>query len=234
MDTLYGVFESAAVLIAGLTIRAALLLAVLAVLSVPVVLWLTGVSGVDALRRRLHGIMRIGGLFCCDRVFYAPGHTWLRHENRTRVRVGLDDLAQRLFPTPTHLRLPEPGAIARAGEPIGEVRTVGRRAAIMSPVSGVVTRVNAAAREDPSLVHRDPYDRGWLFAITPSDRTFESFPTGDAGRAWLHNEGNRLSRFFETQLGVAAADGGDFVTPPPTLLDDSQWATLTREFLANP
>jgi hypothetical protein len=42
-----------------------------------------------------------------------------------------------------------------------------------------------------------------------------------------------LSRFFEVQLGAAAADGGEFVTPPPTMLSDEQWATLTREFLAN-
>lgn len=233
METLYGALESAAVLIGGLTIRAGLLLVVLAVLSVPVFLVLTGMSGVEALRRRLHGIMRIGGLFCCDRVFYAPGHTWLQRESRSRVKVGLDDLAQRLFPTPTALRLPAPGTAVRAGEPVGEVRTIGRRASIVSPVSGVIMRVNDTIREDPTLVHRDPYDRGWLFSVVPSDNAFESLPTGEAGKSWLRAEGNRLSRFFEMQLGVAAADGGDFVTPPPTLLNDEQWATLTREFLGN-
>lgn len=233
METLYSALESAAVLIAGLTIRAGLLLVVLAVLSVPVFLVLTGMSGVEALRRRLHGIMRIGGLFWSDRVFYAPGHTWLQRESRNRVKVGLDDLAQRLFPTPTGLRLPAVGTAVRAGEPVGEVRTIGRKASIVSPVSGVIARVNDALREDPSLVHRDPYERGWLFAITSTDNAFESLPTGEAGKSWLRSEGHRLSRFFEMQLGVAAADGGDFVTPPPTLLNDEQWAALTREFLGN-
>lgn len=233
METLYSALESAAVLIAGLSIRAGLLLVVLAVLSVPVFVVLTGMSGAEAIRRRLHGIMRIGGLFCCDRVFYAPGHTWLQREARNRVKVGLDDLAQRLFPTPTALRLPEVGTAVRAGEPVGDVRTIGRKASIVSPVTGVVARVNDALRDDPSLVHRSPYDRGWLFAVVPSDNAFEQLPTGDAGKTWLRSEGNRLSRFFERQLGVAAADGGDFVTPPPTLLNDAQWAELTREFLGN-
>ena len=41
------------------------------------------------------------------------------------------------------------------------------------------------------------------------------------------------ARFFEVQLGAAAADGGEFITPPPTMLSDEQWAELTREFLAN-
>ncbi|MEW5981015.1 MAG: glycine cleavage system protein H [Acidobacteriota bacterium] len=233
MDTLFGALESAAVLVAGLTVRVGLLLIVLVILSVPILLVLTGISGVEAVRRRLHGIMRIGGLFCCDRVFYAPGHTWLRRESRSGVRIGLDDLAQRMFPAPTRLHLPERGATLRTGEPAGAVCTTRRRAAIVSPVDGVVTDVNDAVRQDPTLVHRDPYDRGWLFAVAPSDSAFEALPTGEPGRNWLRVESERLSRFFEMELGVAAADGGDFVLPPPTLLDDAQWATLTREFLGN-
>jgi hypothetical protein len=35
-------------------------------------------------------------------------------------------------------------------------------------------------------------------------------------------------------LSIAAADGGDFVEHPPTLLTDEQWQALTREFLATP
>jgi hypothetical protein len=49
----------------------------------------------------------------------------------------------------------------------------------------------------------------------------------------LRDEGTRLSRFFDAQLHVAAADGGEFVTPPSALLSDQQWRQLTREFLAN-
>ena len=233
MDTLMSAIESIAVLTAGLAVRAGILLVVLAVLSVPVMLLLTGMRGVEAVRRRLLGVMRIGGFSWSDQVFYAPGHTWVRRIGRSKVSVGLDDLAQRLFATPTGVKLPEPGTAVRALQPMGELRTMGRRAALVSPVSGIVTRVNRAVVEDPSLVHRDPYARGWLVNITPSDDTFEKLPRGEAARTWLRDEGNRLSRFFEVQLGAAAADGGEFITPPPAMLTDEQWATLTREFLAN-
>jgi glycine cleavage system H protein len=234
MDTLMSAVESITVLAAGLAIRAGLLLVVLAVLSVPVMLLLTGVRGVDAVRRRLLGVMRIGGLSWSNQAFYAPGHTWIRRTGRNRVELGLDDLAQRLFPTPTGLRLPQPGTKVQAHQPMGEVRTMGRRAALVSPVNGVVTTINRAVVENPSLVHRDPYARGWLMTITPSDDAYEQLPRGEAAKTWLRSEGHRLSRFFEVQLGAAAADGGEFVTPPPTMLSDQQWATLTREFLANP
>jgi len=96
MDTLFTALESGAVLVAGLAIRMGLLLVVLAALSVPVFLFLTGMKGVDAVRRRMQGVMRIGHLFWSDNVYYAPSHTWIRPVGRQRVRVGFDDLAQRV------------------------------------------------------------------------------------------------------------------------------------------
>jgi len=234
MDTLLSALESAAVLVAGLTVRVGLLLIVLAVLSVPVFLLLTGMKGIDAIRRRLVGVMRVGRLFWSDQVYYAPSHTWIRPMSRQRVLVGIDDLAQRLFGAPMGFKLPQPGTEVREGQPLAEVRTAGRRAAILSPISGVVTRVNELVREDPSLVHRDPYSRGWLVAVMPSDTAFQKLPVGRTARTWLSNEEHRLSRFYEIQLGIAAADGGDFVEHPPALLTDEQWQALTHEFLANP
>ena len=53
MDTLFTALESGAVLVAGLAIRMGLLLVVLAALAVPVFVFLTGMKGVDAVRRRM-------------------------------------------------------------------------------------------------------------------------------------------------------------------------------------
>lgn len=233
MDTLMSAVESIGAVAAGLAIRAVLLLVVLAVLSVPAMLLATGIWGVDAVRRRLLGVIRTGGLSWSDRAFYAPGHTWIRRTWRGRVAVGLDELAQCLFSRDTGLKLPQPGTVVLAHEPMGEIRTMGRRAALVSPVTGIVASINRAVLQDPTLVHRDPYARGWLMTVVPSDSDYERLPRGESAKAWLQNEGNRLSRFFETQLGVSAADGGEFVAPPPTVLSDQQWTALTREFLAN-
>ena len=35
----------------------------------------------------------------------------------------------------------------------------------------------------------------------------------------------------EHQLGFAAADGGELLAPPPTLLGETQWKALTKAFL---
>src|SRR3972149_7909651 len=133
METFMSAIESIAILAAGLAVRAGVLIAVTAVLSVPALLFLGGMRGVDALRRRLLGVMKLGGFSWSDQAFYAPGHTWVRPSGKNRVLVGVDGLAQRLFPTPTGLHLPEPGTVVRANEPIAEVRTMGRRAHLVSP-----------------------------------------------------------------------------------------------------
>jgi len=233
MDTLMSALESGAVLVAGLAIRMGLLLLVLSALSIPVYLFLAGSRGLDALRRRLAGVVKVGHLFWTDNAFYGPGHTWARRLGARKVVVGVDDLAQRLFSAPMGVKLPVPGTIVRAGDAVAEIRTPGRRAAIVSPVSGTVTRVNESVREDTSLLHRDPYSRGWLFSVMPSDASFEKLPTGSKARNWMWDEGHRLARFYEAQLGAAAADGGEFVAHPPELLRDEQWELLKKEFLAN-
>ncbi len=104
-------------LVAGLAVRMGLLLLVLAVLSVPVFLFLTGMKGVDAVRRRLLGVMRIGHLFWSDQVFYAPGHTWVRRTSAASVcRSGSTTSRSACSRRRLGLKLPAPGTVVRAGE----------------------------------------------------------------------------------------------------------------------
>jgi glycine cleavage system H protein len=37
------------------------------------------------------------------------------------------------------------------------------------PISGTVTEVNEALRDDPSLANTDPLGAGWFFKVQPSD-----------------------------------------------------------------
>ena len=39
----------------------------------------------------------------------------------------------------------------------------------MCPMSGKVLEVNEEAQANPSLVEKDPYFKGWLYRILPSD-----------------------------------------------------------------
>ncbi len=173
---------------------------------------------------------RVGVFLFRGDVYYHPGHSWAAPRPDGCVRVGLDGFASRLLSSVDAVGLPARGSIVRAGEPALEVGCWGKRARFLSPVSGVVTSVNHRLAEDGSPVSRDPYGRGWLFAVLPADRGFRALPTGVAARQWLFEEAERLRRFFVADLGLTAADGGDLVVHPPATLDPSQWVTLTRQF----
>jgi glycine cleavage system H protein len=231
MESLLSAFESLGILLAGLLVRAGLLFTVLLVLAVPVLLLLSGVRAYGFLRRRAMGVARVDGLFWRQDLLYGDGHTWLKTEDGGKVRVGLDDLAQRLFPGPCCVRLPEAGSRVHEGDMVAEIGCGDKRTRIPSPVSGTVVAVNDALRRDPSLLHRDPYADGWMFAVDAEGAPEAPLRSGFSAREWLQNESVRLSRFLEQELGTAAADGGELLMPAPALLRTEQWDALTRSFL---
>lgn len=218
------------VFLAGLAARLGLVVMVMLALLVPAVLVLGAARSVRALGLWARGYRAAGGLRYRLGLWYAPGHTWLRPEG-VRLRVGLDDLAQRLLPWAVAVELPSPGRKVKRGDPVARVSAGGHQALVAAPVSGTVVTVNAAVADEPTLVKSDGYGRGWLFALEPDEVGWRRLPSGKAARGWLAAESQRLARFYESQLGFAAADGGEPLAPPPSLLGETQWKALTRAFL---
>jgi glycine cleavage system H protein len=68
--------------------------------------------------------------------------------------------------------LPRVGAAIEAGELCGLIWSRPLSAMpVYAPITGVVSAVNAAVRDDPAVVARDPFHAGWLFAVLPSDES---------------------------------------------------------------
>ncbi len=102
---------------------------------------------------------------------------------------------------------------------------------IAAPIDGTITALNLGVVQDPSLVKRENYARGWLFAMDPADERWLALPRGEPARRWLATESVRLGRFLEQELGIATADGGEWIAPPPALLGPKQWKALADAFL---
>jgi glycine cleavage system H protein len=230
MTAILDTLTTVGVFLAGLATRLGIVLLVMLLLLVPVLLVSGAARALSAVRMRLLGYREAGTLRFRGGLRYAPGHTWIR-EDGERLRVGLDDLAQRLLPWAVAVDLPRPGQRVSRGEPVARISCGEQEARVAAPASGTVVAVNTDVLREPTLVKSAGYERGWLFAIRPDDREWRDLPAGEAARAWLREEGERLSRFYEQHLGYAAADGGELVGPPPSLLGDSQWKALTRAFL---
>ncbi len=218
------------VFLAGLLARLGIVVGVLLLLAVPVALLGGGVRAFRALRLRAMGYRSAGALRFRDGLRYAPGHTWIRPDGQ-RFRVGLDDLAQKLLPWAVAVELPRPGQPVQAGEAVARISCGGQEARVAAPFSGRIVAINTDVLGEPTLVKSESYGRGWLFAIEPVDGAWRGLPDGERARGWMREEGERLARFYEQHLGYAAADGGDLVGPPASLLGESGWRALTRAFL---
>ncbi len=162
----------------------------------------------------------------------APNHTWLERMRGGALRVGVDEIAQRILPSATAVELPTRGMLVHRGDPIADHRAGRRAVRIGSPIDGTIAAVNRRVRRNPALVKDAPYGNGWLFAIRPVDNRWKKFPAGVGADAFLITERRRLARFIEQELGLAAADGGQLVAPAPALLGEDGWKKVVSAFLS--
>ena len=99
---------------------------------------------------------------------YSQEHEWVKGEDDGTVLVGITDYAQEHLGDIVFLELPQIGANLSQTQKLGEVESVKSVSDIFSPVSGEVLAVNQAVVDSPELVNEDPYDKGWLVRIKPS------------------------------------------------------------------
>lgn len=194
-------------------------------------LYLAGAHIYAMARRWGLGIEERYGFFVHPGLFYHPGHTWIARESDGTVRVGLDDFGRRLVDGICKVVLPAEGSMIRQGAAAVELDCGNQRAALQSPIDGVVIRVNRALTGGGTALERDPYGKGWLFTAKVANESFSRLPTGQAAFEWMEAESGRLAVFLNDELGATAADGGELIPRPARVLSAAQWEHLTRTFL---
>jgi len=230
MNAIVEILRGVGIFAAGLVARLGIVVVLMLALMVPVLAVAYAVKAAKALGLLVEGYRDAGGLKFRKGLLYASGHTWVSAEGG-RLKVGIDDLAQRILPWTVGVKLARPGETVAEGETVARISCGDREACVASPVAGKVVQVNAEVLAEPTRIKSESYGRGWLVAIEPTTRGWKSLPGGEAAQGWLASEGERLSRFYEEQLGYAAADGGELIGPPPALLSETQWKALVKAFL---
>lgn len=99
---------------------------------------------------------------------YTNEHEWAKQEDG-KVRVGITAYAQEQLGDVVFVELPKVGARVTQRQSFGVVESVKAVSDLFAPVSGEVVAVNADLPKSPELVNQDPYGRGWMIVITPSD-----------------------------------------------------------------
>ena len=107
----------------------------------------------------------------CPPRYYRLGYvSWAEEERTGTVVMGLSDLFLKTIEGLEGLELLKIDDEAVQGTSCASVAAAGgARHPVMCPVGGRILEVNAEAVSDPSIVEKDPYFKGWLYRVLPSD-----------------------------------------------------------------
>ena len=95
---------------------------------------------------------------------YTEDHEWLNVEGDTAI-VGITQHAQEALGDVVFVELPKVGSTLSQGAVAGVVESVKAAADVFMPVTGEITEINEALRDDPSLANSDPLGAGWFFKV---------------------------------------------------------------------
>ena len=112
--------------------------------------------------------MEIEGYFFPEDLYYHKEHFWAKVEG-DKVMVGATDFAQKLAGEIVFIELPSAGKVVEQGKPCGSMESgkwVGR---VYAPVSGKVESSNEALEDSPEFINQSPYEKGWIFKVSPSN-----------------------------------------------------------------
>lgn len=100
---------------------------------------------------------------------YMDSHEWVRVESDGTVTVGISDHAQSALGDLVFVDVPAAGKSLAKGAAAAVVESVKAASDVYSPLTGEVLASNDALAGAPELVNDDPYGKGWLFKLKPSE-----------------------------------------------------------------
>ena len=95
---------------------------------------------------------------------YTRFNEWAK-KTENLVRVGIDDYSQSSLGDIVYVEISEAGKQVKSGDILGRIEATKSVTDIISPVSGLVVKVNSLVLEKPATINLDPFGEGWLAEI---------------------------------------------------------------------
>ncbi|MCX7623442.1 MAG: glycine cleavage system protein H [Thermomicrobium sp.] len=117
-----------------------------------------------------------------DLFYRVEQHEWVRLEPDGTVLLGHTDVAQTVAGRILQVTVRPTGRRYARDATVAVVECAKWLGAYRTPIAGELVEANRSVLEDPGLVNRSPYRRGWLVRIVPEDpaRDLADLLTGPA------------------------------------------------------
>ena len=103
-----------------------------------------------------------------EHYLYTKEHEWINIEDGVGT-VGISEYAQSALGDITFVELPHVDADVEQFEQLTALESVKSASDVFSPMSGHVIEVNEELSEDPGLINRSCYNKGWIAKVEISD-----------------------------------------------------------------
>jgi glycine cleavage system H protein len=123
-------------------------------------------------------------------LYYSKDFEWIKIEG-DKVRMGITDYAQKQLREIVYAELPAQGTAVKQNEPYGTLESVKAVSDLIAAISGTIEEVNAEVQSKPETLNEDPYVKGWLIVVKPSNLQAELASLMDFDKAveWHKNQG---------------------------------------------
>jgi glycine cleavage system H protein len=187
------------------------------------------------------GILSEGILRIPLGLLFSKNHTWAHLDKSGVAEVGVDDFLLHITGAVKFSNLKAPGSFISKGELLADIDHNGKLLQVYSPISGKVTATNSLISETPSVVNEDPYERGWIYKMTPSSWIEETsnYYMANEALAWTRLELQRFKDFlagsakrYNPEISVVLMqDGGELCDKPLSELPNEIWQDFQKSFL---
>jgi glycine cleavage system H protein len=100
---------------------------------------------------------------------YTKDHEWAKAEDG-KIYFGISAFAVDQLGDITLVGLDVGvGDEVTAGEAFGTIESVKTLSDLYAPISGRVVAINDSLENEPEIVNEDPWEKGWMIAIEPSN-----------------------------------------------------------------
>ena len=101
-------------------------------------------------------------------VKYSQEHEWVKMEGEVAI-VGVSDFAQGELSDIIYVDVNSAGKTLNKDAVFGSLEAVKTVSDLFMPISGEVVEFNSELENSPELINSDPFGKGWIVKIKPSD-----------------------------------------------------------------
>ena len=167
-----------------------------------------------------------------EALFFNREHCWARVENPALVRIGIDSILTNFVVKVRVVSLPKPGEAVEQGHVFAHIIQEKHVLELRSPVSGVVSGVNAMLYKSPELIADDSWESGWLITVQPDniEHDLQNLLFGKKAKQWYEqceqSVFETVGAMVESEtclLGPTLHDGGEHVGSLAEMLNTEQY-----------